>query len=183
MDLIRYLKSIDACEDGIEYIGSQSPEEAWNNCDRGDWMLFFAQKRSIDLRVLTKVKVECVKLVEHLMTSADRINSLRVAERFADGKATKEELKAVSEIAAAAAYAADVISAAAAAADAAVSAAAAAADAASYAADAIAVADSAPDYSTYSTYVASINKKRKETLKTCADICRKYITFESLNIK
>ena len=43
------LKKLNACEDAIKYVRNQkSPEEAWNNCSRGDWMLWLARRLDVD---------------------------------------------------------------------------------------------------------------------------------------
>jgi hypothetical protein len=143
-----YLESINACNSGAKWADSQSSyREAWDKCERGDWMLWIAKKQGVDLRVLTRAKVECAKVVEHLIKDERSINALRVAERFADGDATREELSTVyayADVAVAYAYAV----------------AAAAADVGSAYADA-----------------------RVDKLKICADICRKYIKFDDLEIK
>ena len=162
MKVTKILEKLSACSEGVDYIADQSAVDAWNNCKRGDWMLWIASRRGVDIRILTKAKVECAKLVEHLMTDERSINALRVAEKFANGEATNEELVAAYAAAAAAAAAAAY---AAYAADAAYAAAAAAA------ADA---ADAAADAAAYAT--------RLETLKKCADICRQTIDFDLLDI-
>lgn len=92
-------------------------QEAWNNCPRGDWMLWIAKKLNVDLKPLTLAKVRCASTVRHLMKDPRSTNALDVALRFANGEATREELNAA---AADAAYAAaDAANAAYAAADAA----------------------------------------------------------------
>ena len=186
------LKELRACTGGQEWADAHDNyREAWEKCKRGDWMLWIAKKRDIDLRILTKAKVECAKLAEHLMTDERSINALRVAERFAEGNATKEELNTAAN-AAAAAYAtyaaanaadaaADAIYAADAAANAAYAAYAAdaayaAADAA-YAAAAYAAADAAD-----AAYAAAY-ATRDGILSKSADICRKYIDFDLLNME
>lgn len=35
-------------------------EEAWNNCHRGDWMLWIAARLNIDFKLLTKAKAKCL---------------------------------------------------------------------------------------------------------------------------
>lgn len=129
------LKSIVGTCEGQKWADEQeSYKKAWEICDRGDLMLRVACKAGVDLRVLTKVKVEYAKLVEHLMTDERSINALRVGEKFADGEASLEELKIAT----------------------------------GYAYAAYADADAAAAYA------------RAETLKQCADICRKYIDFNDI---
>ncbi len=169
MDIHSILKNLDACSEGVEYVGNQSPIDAWNNCDRGDWMLWISDERKIDLKVLTKAKVECAKLVEHLMADERSINAMRVAERFAYGEKDLEDTK---------------ISAADSAADAAADTYAAYASSNSYyyaARAAHAAVDESYSSAAAAVYAATA-VERKETLKKCADICRKHIDFKLLKL-
>ena len=127
------LEKLTACGPAMEWANAQVDYSiAWENCERGDWMLWAAKKANIDLRILTKAKVECAKLVEHLMVDDRSISALRVAEEYAAGNATQEQLDAAADDAAAAADAAYAAYAAAAAAYAAAAADAGAAARAAY---------------------------------------------------
>ena len=196
------LKQLNACTSGREWADAQIDyKTAWENCERGDWMLWIAQKQNIDIRILTKAKVECAKLVEHLMKDERSINALRVAEKFADGLATREEMGAAYADAAAYAAASGAYAAYAAADAAAVY----ATDAAVYAADAAVDADAdadAADAAYAAAYAAAAAYAyadadaadaayaaadayadayaRKNTLKRSAEICRQYIDFDLL---
>jgi len=147
---------------------------AWENCPRGDWMLWVASKVGVDIHPLTYAKVKCAETVKHLMKDKRSLTAIKVAKKFGKKKATRKELSAAADAAADAdAYAADAAAYAAAYAADAADAAADAADAAAYAA-----ADAAADADAY----AERTKNRKQT----ADICRKHLTkhvFKALNIK
>ena len=100
-------KKLNACEEAQEWADSQeSYRKAWDICNRGDWMLWVAARKEVDIRVLTKAMIECAKLVKHLMTDERSINALRVAENFADGKATLGQLRVTAHAAHAASCAA-----------------------------------------------------------------------------
>jgi hypothetical protein len=132
------LQRLFACYDAKEWVATQkSPTLAWQNCERGDWMLWLARKLKVDDKKLTMAKAMCAKQVEHLMKDQRSKDALQACFDYVNGKITREELNyayAAAADAAAAAAAAD------AAADAA---AAAAADAAAAAADAAAAAAAA----------------------------------------
>jgi len=167
------LIEIKASSAVIEWVGDRDLTTAWAECERGDWMLWFAAKAKVDLKKLTLAKVKCARLVQHLMEDQRSINALDVAEKFANGEATKEELDAAAYAAYAAAavatYATDSDSDSAyAAADAAYAAAYAARD----------DADSAADAAAYAAYAAA--DARKKTLLDVANIVRSIITVEDL---
>ena len=179
--MLKYkLKEMSACNEAIGWVGDRTPEQAWNECERGDWMLWIAQKKDVDLRKLTLAKARCSKLAIHLMKDERSRKAVEVAERFGLGLATIEELDEARNAAADADADADAYAAAGAAAyadyaDAAAYAASAAAvyaaaGAAAYAADAYAADAYAAD--------AGAAAARKNILKQCADICREILSDE-----
>ena len=160
---IERLERLHACSDAREWVKTQkSAVAAWENCERGDWMLWLAKKLNVDDRKLTMAKYRCASQVLHLMKDPHSLAAMAASLQYANGEITREELNAYA--AATYAYAAaDATYAAAAAA------AYAAADAdATYAAAAAAAAAAA-------TYAA-----RSESLKRSADICRQYLTEDVL---
>ena len=158
------LEKLSACREAIEWVKDQkSPEKAWQNCHRGDWMLWIAKKLDVDDRLLTLAKATCANQARHFMTDQRSLDALDACFRYANGELTREELNTFAYAAyAAASDAADAADYAAYAAYYA----AAAAYAASDAAYAAAAADDA----------ASATAARKESLKKSADICREILT-------
>jgi hypothetical protein len=202
MKELDYILSLNPCDNGRDYIdrfrlSNKSFKEAWNECPRGDWMLWLTSKINVDIHIISLAKGHCAKTVYHLMKDERSKDAVVAAINFSRNLITQDELNAAYTNAAdaaadAAAYAADAAYAAAnaanaAAANAAYAAAAAANAAAANAADADAAATYADAaYATYAaaTYTAYINAKKKNQLQT-ANICRKYLTkevFKILNI-
>jgi len=105
------ISQFSPCKDGKEfYLKFDTFEDAWNNCQRGDWMLWIAKKLKVDLRLLTLAKGHCSATVLHLMKDERSKKAVEVAIAFGEGKATHEQLTsayaAAADDAAAAAYAA-----------------------------------------------------------------------------
>jgi len=48
MNLEQYLRSIGACVAATEWVGNRTPEQAWAECPRGDWMLWLLEKWGVD---------------------------------------------------------------------------------------------------------------------------------------
>ena len=152
----RKLKKMNVCKEAILYVQTQkSPAKAWNNCERGDWMLFIAQKLNVDDKKLTMAKAMIAKQAEHLMKDQRSKDILQACFDYANGKITREELN----IDAAGIFA-----------DAALAAISAAnttyGGTAAYAAYAVG---------------ADSNDSRIFSLKKSADICREYLTKEVLS--
>lgn len=159
-ELLTYM---NACTEAIKWVGDRDLQKAWEECERGDWMLWLAGRSGINLRTLTLAKARCAKLVIHLMEDERSRKAVEVAEKFGLGQATCEELDEARDNAADAAYAET-----------------AGATYAAYAAVADAVALSA-SYAAYAaaSYTADLAAKIK-VLKQCAEICREVIPFEMI---
>jgi hypothetical protein len=184
---VSILKELDACEEAIKWCAEnkfKTIEEAWEKCERGDWMLWLYRRLYPDnLRELTLAKGYCANTVRHLMRDERSINAVDAAIAFGEGKISKVELRAAAAAASAAAaadaadaaYAADY-AAAATAADyaAATTDAAYAADYAAYAASDAADAAYAASAAADGAYAAA----KKLNQKLTADICRQYLKLK-----
>ena len=95
------LKELDACDDAIEWAKDyDNLQQAWDNCQRGDWMIWLINKmewsNDKDLRLMA---VAFARQVQHLMNDQRSINALDVAQRYANGEATVDELRAARDAA------------------------------------------------------------------------------------
>jgi len=155
------LKSLNACNEAIEWAGDKTIEEAWESCHRGDWMLLFYSKQySLNIKELTLAKGYCANTVLHLMKDDRSKKAVRAAIDFGNGLITEDELEIFASAASASAdaYSFDVAASYAASFDVASAyAASAAADASYYAADASSSFDVAAAYaaSAYSSASAA----------------------------
>jgi hypothetical protein len=201
---IEILKELDACVEATEWCAEnkiKTIEEAWEKCERGDWMLWLYRKLYPDnLRELTLAKGHCANTIRHLMRDERSINAVDAAIAFGEGKISKVELGDYASAADAAAYAAataasgaasgadgayaaayaSASAASASAADGAAATAAAAAtsaDYAAYAAYAAADAASSADDATYAAYASA----KKLNQRLTADICRQYLALKDVN--
>lgn len=105
------ISKFNPCDDAVAFRSQfKTFKEAWEQCPRGDWMLWIAQKLKVDYRTLTRAKAKCALTVRHLMEDQRSVNACEVALKYADGEATRQELNAAADAAYAAAdaaYAAD----------------------------------------------------------------------------
>ena len=164
------IEKLHACAESIKFRRNYPDfKSAWENCPRGDWMLWIAKRLNVDLLKLTTAKALCANTVRHLMMDDRSIEAVEVAILFGQGKASREELNAAADAANAAVYAANA---------AATAYAAYAAYAANAAADTNAAANAAANAANAAAYAADAtkNKSQQET----ADICRKILTEDVL---
>jgi hypothetical protein len=142
------LVALRACSEAIEYAKTQPDfPTAWDNCKRGDWLLWLAAKlpAQVTRQQLIFAACQCARLALPYTKDARVLTCIEVTEAWTRNEATIEQVNTARRNAAAAdaAYAAY-----------------AAADAAADAAAAYAAA-----------YAA-----RNKTLLKCADIVRQHIT-------
>ena len=104
LQFAEYLKSINACDPACKWQEGKDLETVWNTCERGDWMIWLLvnSENEVTDRELRLIAVKCARQVQHLMKDERSINALDVAERFANGEATQEELNAAGDAARAA---------------------------------------------------------------------------------
>lgn len=85
-----------ACRDGRDWAVETcaTMDEVWAKA-RPDWLLWIATRRGVlDDRALRLFAVWSARRVQHLMTDARSIAALDVAEKYANGQATDNELAA-----------------------------------------------------------------------------------------
>jgi hypothetical protein len=96
----------DPCNEGKEFRDKYSSfKDAWNNCPRGDWMLWIANKLNVDIRVLTLTKGYCANTVIHLMKDKRSKLAVKAAIDFGNNKIDNFQLGTAAHAAYAAAYA------------------------------------------------------------------------------
>ena len=145
--------TFNACNDGYEFaLTYDNLLDAWNSCERGDWMLWFAKKLDCPIRELTLAKGLCAKTVIHLMKDQRSIDAVQAAIDFGNDIIDEETLKKYAS----AAYAAG-------------------ADFA-YAAYAAYVSATAAYVSAAATATASAENSRISNRKLTSDICREILT-------
>lgn len=90
------IEKYNPCAEAIEFRRQfKTFKEAWNNCPRGDWMLWIAKRLEVDEKLLYKASALCAKTVKHLMIDQRSKDAVQAALNYADGKISKEELLAV----------------------------------------------------------------------------------------
>ena len=115
MNHVDYLEHINACSPGVEYAAKYpSLREAWEKCDRPDWMIWLLRTAGIrDARRYRLFACWCVRntpigdgrTMWDLLTDERSRNAVIVAERFAHGHATRGQLAYAAAAAEAAAAA------------------------------------------------------------------------------
>jgi hypothetical protein len=106
--ITQFCGQFDACPEGRRWafsLGLTNMSELWTRTDlKPEWRIWIFSRGGVaserDQRLFA---VWCARRVQHLMQDPRSIAALDVAERYANGEATREELEAASAAACAAA--------------------------------------------------------------------------------
>ena len=107
--LVEFLQKNHACTPSLEWLKSRTLAEAWEQCERGDWLLWLAAKAGVDRRRLVMAACACARLaLVHVPPGEERPRvAIETAEAWCRGEATIEQVKEARRNAADAADAAD----------------------------------------------------------------------------
>ena len=99
----------NACPEGRAWAiaNCSTMQEAWDTAPDPSWVFWIASRQGVlTNRELRLFAVWCARRVQHLLTDPRSINAIDVAERYANGEATDEELAAARAAASAVFWAA-----------------------------------------------------------------------------
>ena len=112
MELSNYLKQVKSCKEAIEWAKQydsldlyEAIAKAWNECDNGEWLLWFAGKIWGDYTSEMRLAAcDIAESVVHLAGKHEKVcrETIAVARMYANGEATDEELLVAAKLARAA---------------------------------------------------------------------------------
>jgi len=107
MSVLEFCNRHGACPEGRKWAlaNCRDMDHAWETLTP-EWLTWVAMREGVlDDRTLRLFSVWCYRQVQHLMTDPRSVAAVDVAERFANGDATVEELKVARAAATATAWA------------------------------------------------------------------------------
>ena len=181
----KLIRSFRACEEACDWAKGKSLAEVWEQCERGDWLLWLCGRMADKPGWPTRNEVilaacDCAETaLKYVKPGEDRPRlAIECARRFAAGLATRQDAASAASAYAASAASAYAASAASAyAAYAAYASAYAASAASAYAAAAAASAAAAAYADAAAADDAAAAAAKTKTQKECADLVRKRITL------
>ena len=96
LEHIKILEEMNACGDAIDYAKTkESLEQAWLECERGDWLLWFAARLEVDRKLLVSAVCDCAELaIKHVKDGEKRpAEAIRITRLWIKGQATLEEVR------------------------------------------------------------------------------------------
>jgi len=96
IDLDALLTRLGACHEAREWAAGKTLKQAWNECHRGDWLLWLAGMLDIDRKVLVQATCACARLaLPHVPAGELRpLKSIEAAEAWTRGEAMIEDVRA-----------------------------------------------------------------------------------------
>jgi len=112
-----YLKSVHACAEAREWAGDRTARQAWDECERADWLLWWARRAGIARKTLVRIACACVRPALAYIPAGELrpLRAIEAAEAWCEGRATIKQVRDAYAAAFEAAFAADAANSAAAA--------------------------------------------------------------------
>ena len=95
-ETMQRLIELRACEEAKEWAKDKTAQECWEQCHRGDWLLWWATKEGVALRELTLAKGRCAETVIHLMKDQRSKDAVQAAINYGNGLITDDQLRAAA---------------------------------------------------------------------------------------
>jgi hypothetical protein len=98
------LIELDTCSPAVTWAAAQTTyAEAWENCERGDWLLWLAGRLEVDQKLLVKAGCACARTaLQYVPKGEERPRiAIETAEAWAEGRATLSQVRAAAAAAAA----------------------------------------------------------------------------------
>ena len=102
--LLAFARDRGACAEARLWLNTQTdPHVAWEMCERPDWMIWFARRRSVERKVLVRIACDCARTALRFVPEGEDRPRLAIetAERWTRNEATIDEVRVAAAYAAA----------------------------------------------------------------------------------
>jgi hypothetical protein len=82
-----------SCQTALDWVNGLTAREAWKTCHRGDWLIWIAEKLSIDEKKLYLCNAKILYQIIHLMTDSRIRNTVWAVYLYGCGKISFEDLR------------------------------------------------------------------------------------------
>lgn len=89
----QWLEKVNACHDAQLFCKGKTPQQAWDQCKRADWLLWWMNQVNVDIRILTLCRARCAKTVMHLLDNERGKKLILAAELYGLKKISLSKLK------------------------------------------------------------------------------------------
>jgi hypothetical protein len=103
-NLVLWLRRHGACKAALDWLGDRDPATAWEECESPEWMIWACDHagipdstmRLLACRLVRETQMGDGRMVWDLLTDERSRTAVEVAERYARGEATNDELTAAA---------------------------------------------------------------------------------------
>jgi hypothetical protein len=90
------MRDLNACAPAREWVGNRTVAQAWAECSRGDWLIWWAERTGVDRRLVVRAACACARLaLPYVPEGEDRPRlAIETAEAWARGEATLDYVRA-----------------------------------------------------------------------------------------
>jgi hypothetical protein len=81
------------CQIALDWANGLTAREAWKTCHRGDWLIWIAEKLSVDEKKLYLCNAQILYQIIHLMTDSRIRNTVWAIYLYGRGKISFEDLR------------------------------------------------------------------------------------------
>jgi len=102
-ELQQHLDKLRACQEAREWAGERTPQQAWDECERADWLLWWSAKAGADRKEVVLAACACASTALKYVKEGELrpLKAIETAEAWVRGEATLEEVRAAAAAAAA----------------------------------------------------------------------------------
>jgi hypothetical protein len=92
---LSFLRKIHACEEAIAYASGQSDfQSIWDNCPRGDWLIWLASLLRAPQYLVVRVSIECARPVLKLIQGNEYV--IIRCNKWVNGEESIENIKSLN---------------------------------------------------------------------------------------
>lgn len=92
----KLLENFEACDDARWWVGTKTPQEAWETCIESEWMFWILRRTSVDKQLLVKLAADMALSIMHLNDDPEVAEAIDAAEAWCE-KDSQENRAAINE--------------------------------------------------------------------------------------
>ena len=94
-EVMELLNKLNACQEAKLWAAGKTLSQAWQECQRADWMLWLLGRSQIDKKTIATIAVEFAETCVHNAKDYPAVaECITTAKKYLSGQATQEELAA-----------------------------------------------------------------------------------------
>ena len=94
-EVMKLLDELNACQEAKQWAAGKTLSQAWQECQRADWMLWLLGRSPINKKIIGTIAVEFAEQYVHNANGYPAVSEcIGVVKKYLAGEATQEELSA-----------------------------------------------------------------------------------------